>query len=453
MLSEGKEKEVEGVDRLLGQKVGGQSQSPENDRKPENVRYERGNSGRSRRGIQRPYLDGGGRQSKDWKDKERRRPQNEWVGNTNYSGENISAAYRPGVQKPWDVHGDGRQPKDRKNKEWKRFQNDHVEYNYQYSEEKNSAAHCDEKPMEGRRNKNGRKKWWSRDLPDERDKYEYFWRKESIFSQWYPCEFEVDGRTYNCTEQYMMHQKAVLMNDMESAEIIMALDEPREMKQQGRYVENFDQKIWDKQCTNVVERGNRAKFSQNEELKEQLLNTYPKTLVEASPMDKIWGIGLSKEDQRAWNKKTWRGRNLLGEVLTKVRDNLMKEEEELLGVGRGAEKGPATETVNEGELGMCREGGRGPVKGTMNKVGQDMNRRGGKEPVKETVNEEWPEVDRRRGKEPVKETVNEEWPEVDRRGGRGPVKETMNERGQEKGKKGEKKQSKKLTGNYKSTPV
>lgn len=53
------------------------------------------------------------------------------------------------------------------------------------------------------------------------------------------------------------------------------------------------------------------------------MSTYPKSLVEASPIDRFWGIGLSEDDKRAWNKQTWRGQNMLGEVLTKVRNKIM----------------------------------------------------------------------------------------------------------------------------------
>lgn len=66
------------------------------------------------------------------------------------------------------------------------------------------------------------------------------------------------------------------------------------------------------------------KFSQNEELKNHLFSTFPKTLVEASPMDRIWGIGLSKDDRRALNKETWKGQNLLGYILTRLRDKWME---------------------------------------------------------------------------------------------------------------------------------
>lgn len=123
----------------------------------------------------------------------------------------------------------------------------------------------------------------------------------------------------------MMQQKAVLMNDMDTAKIIMALYKPNEMKHFGRYVKNFSRTLWDQDCMEIVEKGNIAKFLQNDDLKKILVSTYPKTLVQASPYDKIWGIGLRKDDPRAWNKSTWLGKNLLGEILTRVRDKLREE--------------------------------------------------------------------------------------------------------------------------------
>lgn len=315
---EGKEDEkVEKDKRLMDDKVQWRSQSRENNKKPENVGHGKPRSGRQRPGLDRPY-GGHERQSHDRKDRERRQhAQNHWV------------EYKPDQER--------------------------------YS----AAQHSREKPKGDRKHKNEGKKFWDSGLPDERDKYEYFWGNRSVFSQWYPCKFEIDGKSYNCAEQYMMHQKAVLMDDMERAEIIMALDDPREMKKQGRYVENFDKKKWDKHCQDVVEKGNIGKFSQNEELKEWLLRTFPRTLVETSPMDRIWGIGLAKEDHRAWNKKTWRGQNLLGEVLTRVRDNLMEGKNQEMGRKEG--KGPGKGTLNKGEQGVGRQGGKGPGKERTNK--------------------------------------------------------------------------------------
>uniref|UniRef100_K1RCF7 non-specific serine/threonine protein kinase n=1 Tax=Magallana gigas TaxID=29159 RepID=K1RCF7_MAGGI len=116
----------------------------------------------------------------------------------------------------------------------------------------------------------------------------------------------------------------VLMGDKMRAEIIMALHEPQEIKQQGRCVQNFNQELWYGVRQEIVETGNMAKFSQNEELKNHLFSTFPKILVEASPMDRIWGIGLSKDDKRALKKETWRGQNLLGYILTRLRDKWME---------------------------------------------------------------------------------------------------------------------------------
>ncbi|XP_061182107.1 uncharacterized protein LOC133190468 [Saccostrea echinata] len=258
---------------------------------------------------------------------------------------------KPGIQRLYGGSGDERPTKERKNERWEknnrnedsRGEENDRKGNKGKSKEKNRNERWGEnrwnednggeendwkgnKGQSKEKNKNGRAWNKNSELPDEREQYEYFWRSHSVYSQWYMTEFEVDGLKYNCAEQYMMHQKAELMKDKDSAEIIMALDQPREMKEQGRYVKNFNQELWDKNCRNIVEKGNMAKFSQDKELKDILFSTYPRTLVEASPMDKIWGIGLAKEDRRAWNKQTWKGQNLLGEILTKVRDTLMTQE-------------------------------------------------------------------------------------------------------------------------------
>ena len=146
--------------------------------------------------------------------------------------------------------------------------------------------------------------------------------RKSCFSQWYPCEFEVDGVKYYTTEQYMMAQKALLFGDQEVYEQIMAADGPHAYKKLGRKVRNFDSKIWDQEKTNIVLKGNIAKFSQNEELKDFILSTGEKVLVEASPYDKIWGINKVMDDPDVTNPNCWGGENLLGFVLMETRDVL-----------------------------------------------------------------------------------------------------------------------------------
>ncbi|KAJ8305788.1 hypothetical protein KUTeg_016333 [Tegillarca granosa] len=116
------------------------------------------------------------------------------------------------------------------------------------------------------------------------------------------------------------------MEDYNTAKKIMETDNPREMKSLGRQVKHFNEHLWDDKCVALVEAGNEAKFSQNLDLKNYLYTTYPKTLVEANPLDKIWGIGLAKDDPLAWDESTWDGKNLLGYALTRVRERMMKKD-------------------------------------------------------------------------------------------------------------------------------
>lgn len=105
----------------------------------------------------------------------------------------------------------------------------------------------------------------------------------------------------------------------------MATSIPKEHKALGRKVSNFDVEQWKRNSQDIVRRGNMAKFSQNSALREQLLATAGTTLVEASPFDTVWGIGLSAKSWKAKNRKNWRGKNLLGEILTAVREDLMSQ--------------------------------------------------------------------------------------------------------------------------------
>ena len=159
----------------------------------------------------------------------------------------------------------------------------------------------------------------------------FFWGhtvKEEItkafFSQWFPFQFEENGIEYQTAEHYMMAGKAKLFNDNETLEKILKSESPNQAKNLGRKVKNFDPKLWDEQKYEIVKRGNFLKFSQNQKFKDFLLSTNDKILVEASPYDKIWGIGMLETDPKAENPLQWNGENLLGFALMEVRD-LLKE--------------------------------------------------------------------------------------------------------------------------------
>lgn len=142
-------------------------------------------------------------------------------------------------------------------------------------------------------------------------------------SQWAPSEFTIDGVIYNTAEQYMMAQKALLFNDPAALQIIMDTDNPKIQKAAGRTVQGFNQVIWEQNAKLYVYRANLAKFTQNPKLLAWLLATDGTTLVEASPWDKIWGIGLDANDPRAQARATWLGTNWLGEIVTQVRSDIL----------------------------------------------------------------------------------------------------------------------------------
>ena len=142
-------------------------------------------------------------------------------------------------------------------------------------------------------------------------------------SQWAASTFTVDGVIYNTAEQYMMAQKAILFNDAAALQIIMGTDNPKIQKATGRTVKNFNQVLWEKNAKLYVYRANLAKFMQNKEFLDWLISTAGTTLVEASPWDVIWGIGLDASDPRALDRATWKGTNWLGEIVTQVREDIM----------------------------------------------------------------------------------------------------------------------------------
>lgn len=143
--------------------------------------------------------------------------------------------------------------------------------------------------------------------------------------QWSPSPFEFEGMHFNCAEQFMMFCKAVLFEDFEMADAIMASVDPAEQQKLGRKVKRFDVVPWSQVARDFVYVGNHCKFTQSTKHHEAIMKTVGTTLVEASPYDRIWGIGRGRKDPLALDRKTWDGKNWLGETLTKVREDLLKD--------------------------------------------------------------------------------------------------------------------------------
>lgn len=142
---------------------------------------------------------------------------------------------------------------------------------------------------------------------------------KSCLSQWYPAPFTVDGVRYATAEHFMMAGKARLFDDDEAARAILGDDDPRQAKEAGRTVRGFDERVWVEHRYGLVVDANRGKFGTHPELREFLLGTADRVLVEASPYDTVWGIGLRAEQPEAGRPSQWRGLNLLGFALMDVR--------------------------------------------------------------------------------------------------------------------------------------
>lgn len=143
-------------------------------------------------------------------------------------------------------------------------------------------------------------------------------------SQWAKSNFVVDRIPYNCCEQFMMAEKARVFGDFQAESAILAAPNPRKQKALGRQVRGFDAGVWNAVCRGIVYRANLAKFEQSGELYELLMATGERQIVEASPEDAIWGIGLAQDDPRAHDPSRWQGTNWLGVALMQVRDELRR---------------------------------------------------------------------------------------------------------------------------------
>jgi ribA/ribD-fused uncharacterized protein len=171
-------------------------------------------------------------------------------------------------------------------------------------------------------------------------KYLHFWGHHpradgrvgpSCLSQWWPSPFTVDGAGYATAEHWMMAGKARLFEDAEAERRVLAAGHPSQAKKAGRLVNGFDEAVWERERFRIVVEGSVHKFTAHPELREFLLNTGERVLVETSPMDRVWGIGLAASDGAAHDPERWRGTNLLGFALMEARERLRGEAR-----GRGA---------------------------------------------------------------------------------------------------------------------
>lgn len=164
-----------------------------------------------------------------------------------------------------------------------------------------------------------------------RVRYVYFWRHRphadgrvgpSCLSQWWPSPFTVDAVPYATAEHWMMAGKARLFGDAEAERRVLAARHPAEAKKEGRLVRGFDEDVWERERFRIVVEGGVHKFTAHPALREFLLATGERVLVEASPVDRIWGIGLAAGDEAAADPERWRGPNLLGFALMETRERL-----------------------------------------------------------------------------------------------------------------------------------
>ncbi|WP_306975786.1 NADAR family protein [Streptomyces canus] len=162
-------------------------------------------------------------------------------------------------------------------------------------------------------------------------KYLHFWGHRprpdghvgaSCLSQWWPSPFVVDGVTYATAEHWMMAGKARLFEDQEAERRVLAAGSPAQAKSVGHLVRGFDERTWRRERFGIVVEGSVHKFAAHADLREFLLNTGDRVLVEASPVDRVWGIGLAADDEAAGDPERWRGPNLLGFALMEARHRL-----------------------------------------------------------------------------------------------------------------------------------
>lgn len=156
----------------------------------------------------------------------------------------------------------------------------------------------------------------------------FFWN--GVFSNFYPCKIRYNKMLFSSTEMIFMWEKALFFGDKDAANSILFSSDPAICKKIGRSIKNFDAELWSSVSYDIMVKANYEKYTQNSRLKFELLNTIPKILVEASPYDKIWGIGLHVHDDAVLDENNWNGQNLLGKALMEVREKINSETNKLI---------------------------------------------------------------------------------------------------------------------------
>lgn len=157
--------------------------------------------------------------------------------------------------------------------------------------------------------------------------YTFFWQTGSPFSNWHPSLYTYNDIAFNCSEQGVMWSKAKLFGDEKIADEILkcTTSQQKKMKTLGREIRSFKESTWKKNKVRIYKQHCYEKFSQNKHLKEKLLETGSNLLVEASPHDRIWGIGLNEKSAKKIHPTKWPGLNLLGKLLTEIRDEFKED--------------------------------------------------------------------------------------------------------------------------------
>ncbi len=152
--------------------------------------------------------------------------------------------------------------------------------------------------------------------------YTFFFGKDTPLSNFYPAPFYLDGRHFNCSEQYIQWRKAQMFKDVEAAEEILKVDDPVKQKDLGKKVKNFEKEVWERDCPEALTRGLLQKFLTNPACKQFLKETENTTLAECNKHDRLFGIGLPLSSGEKGNVASWKGQNYLGKMLMDVRSKV-----------------------------------------------------------------------------------------------------------------------------------